>query len=351
MQSILFVVPGFEPCSAVSQALLAARGLLAHGWRLHAAGWDLHAFPADQFAAAGVVVHDLGRSRLLQVERFRRLLAIVRDVRPKWTIAWGMPSIRLASAVPGRVLGPWMAAHAFPIHPSYGGRLLDRAFLQRARRVLISTQAERLAELSLGLSETCLELLPPGIEPDGDKETSVDRSAGRYLLCIGPLEREKGIQDAIWTLEILKYVYEDLKLLIVGTGPDRERLEAFARAVRTGQSVQFLGAQPELGPMMSGAVALWITSRADRGVQSALEAMRAGVPVVASRTPRLSEVIVDGETGLLAPAGDKIAFAKQTRKLLDDPSFARKLGEAGRGRAREQFSRESTIAKLLEMLN
>ena len=246
-----------------------------------------------------------------------------------------------------------MGAHAVQICRSFGGRLLDRSLLRRARRVLVSTQAERQHGIDLGLSETCLEILPPGIEQEPGRATEAlaDKPAGRYLLCIGPLEREKGIQEAIWTLEILKYVYEDLSLLIVGTGPDRQRLEAFARAVRTGSSVRFLGSQPDLGPLLSGAVALWIPSHADRGVQSALEAMRAGLPVVASRLPRLSEIIVDGETGLLAPAGDKIAFAKQTRKLLDDPSIAEKLGQAGRQRVREHFSRDSTIAKLLEMLN
>ena len=326
---------------------------MTHGLRLHVAGWDLHAFPADQFAGAGAIVHDLGRSRLLQLERFRRLYGVVRGVRPERTIAWGMPAIRLTGAVPGRLLGPWMAAHAFPVNGSFGGRLLDRSLLRRASRVLVSTQAERQHGISLGLSETRLEMLPPGIEdgPGRENETWPDRPAGRYVLCIGPLERAKGIQDAIWTLEILKYVYEDLNLIIVGTGPDRERLEAFTRAVRTGSSVRFLGSQAELGPLMSGAVALWIPSHVDRGVQPALEAMRAGLPVVASRKPRLTEIILDGETGLLAPAGDKIAFAKMTRKLLDDTQFAGRLGQAGRKRVREHFSAEPTIAKLLEMLN
>jgi glycosyltransferase involved in cell wall biosynthesis len=72
--------------------------------------------------------------------------------------------------------------------------------------------------------------------------------------------------------------------------------------------------------------------------------MAAGRPVVASRLPELTEIIVDGETGFLVPPGDKTALARQTRRLLEDADLARRLGEAGRRRAAECFS----LARLIQ---
>ena len=151
-------------------------------------------------------------------------------------------------------------------------------------------------------------------------------------------------------MEMLKYLFEDLRLLIVGDGPDHERLETFAPAIKAGDSLRFLGIQPDLSGLYAGAAAVWIPTHADRGVQVALEAMQAGRPVVAARMPRLAEIVVDGETGFLVPAGDKVLLAKQTRKLFDDPQLAERMGQAGRRRLLEKFSQAAFQTRLLELI-
>jgi glycosyltransferase involved in cell wall biosynthesis len=80
---------------------------------------------------------------------------------------------------------------------------------------------------------------------------------------------------------------------------------------------------------------------------AALEAMRAGRPVVASRTGGLSEVVVDGETGLLVPPGDEQALAKALSTVLSDRDFGNRLGENGERRAKEVFS-EGAVLPLIE---
>jgi len=75
-----------------------------------------------------------------------------------------------------------------------------------------------------------------------------------------------------------------------------------------------------------------------------LEAMLASLPVVATRVSAIPEVVVDGETGLLAPAGDARAIAEHLSALLDDPKRRRVLAEHGLRRAREQFS----VARMTE---
>src|SRR5262249_52305238 len=96
--------------------------------------------------------------------------------------------------------------------------------------------------------------------------------------------------------------------------------------------------------LMSKAEVAWVPGRVEGGVQTALEAMAAGRPVVASNWPRLAELVREGETGFLVPPGDKTALARQTQRLLTDAALRRTRGEAARRRAAEPF-RADTLAE------
>ncbi len=351
VQPILFVLPGFRPSSAVSQALVAAHGLLAKGMSVHVAGWGNTNFVTNQLRSAGAEIHDLGRSRLLDVERLRRLYEVAASVRPSCTLAWGWPALHLAGLLPRRLLGRLLTIKVLPTSRTIVGRYRDLWTLRCAERIIVSSHSEFELGLRIRMPATRVVLIPPGVPRAPDEKTDPSPiAAGRYLLAVGPLERSKGIQDAIWCLEILKYVFDDLHLVIAGAGPDRQRLQDFVRSIEAEAAVHFLGIVPDLPALYVGAATVWIPSHANRGVQVALEAMQAGRPIIASRRPRLAEVIVDGETGLLVPVGDKVAWAKQTRRLLDDPALGDRLGQAGRRRVAELFPADAFVTKLSELL-
>ena len=147
----------------------------------------------------------------------------------------------------------------------------------------------------------------------------------------------------------MHYLYEDLRLTLAGGGPDLARVEAFAQAVGVADRVTFLGRRPDLAPWRSAAEVVWGPSRAGGGVNAALEAMAAGKPVIATRLPALTEVVVDGEVGCLAPPGDKTELARQTRFLLNDADRRRAYGEAGRRCAAEHFSVEQLVRRCAEL--
>src|SRR5262249_36862376 len=147
------------------------------------------------------------------------------------------------------------------------------------------------------------------------------------IACVGPLEPHKGFRDAIWALDILHFLYDDLHLLVIGQGSDRPRLEEFARVAGVQDRVHFLGAQAEVAALLAEADLVWVPSHAEGGVNAALEAMAAGRPVVAAQLPGLAEVVRDGETGLLFPPADRAGLARQTRRLLDDPELRCLLGD------------------------
>ena len=150
-------------------------------------------------------------------------------------------------------------------------------------------------------------------------------------------------------MDILHYLYEDLRLVLAGDGPDRPRLEQFARAIEVDRRVIFTGRQPDLAPWRHAAELAWVPSRTGGGVGAALEAMAAGLPVIATRLPALAEVVVDGAVGCLVPPGDKTELARQTRFLLNDPDRRRAYGEAGRRRAAEHFSVERLVRRCAEL--
>jgi glycosyltransferase involved in cell wall biosynthesis len=83
---------------------------------------------------------------------------------------------------------------------------------------------------------------------------------------------------------------------------------------------------------------------------SALDAMWAGKPVVASRTGGLPEVVADGETGIIVPPGDPVALTGALRELLGSPEKARRMGEAGRRRAEALFTSARMAAEYREVL-
>jgi glycosyltransferase involved in cell wall biosynthesis len=176
------------------------------------------------------------------------------------------------------------------------------------------------------------------------KEQNRDRAnvpeGQRFILCVGRLERSKGFHDAIWAYDILRYVHPDVHLVIVGEGPERERLEQFRVNANMMESLWLPGELSDVSALMRRAELVWSPGQVDTGRQVVLEAMAAGKPVIASRFPGLAELIVEGETGVLVPAEDQPMLARATHQLLRDPDLRTRMGAAARRRAAEQHRPE-----------
>jgi glycosyltransferase involved in cell wall biosynthesis len=125
----------------------------------------------------------------------------------------------------------------------------------------------------------------------------------------------------------------DYVLEIVGDGPDREQLESLPHDER----VRFAGERDDVPQLLAASSVFVLSSRSEGLPISVLEAMAAGLPVVASDVGGLREQVVDGETGLLVPAGDAAALADALARLIDDPSLRRTMGDASRARAEALF--------------
>ena len=136
---------------------------------------------------------------------------------------------------------------------------------------------------------------------------------------------------------------------IVGEGPQREALERELRALGLTERVHLLGERRDVPRLLAAADVFVLATRSEGHPVSVLEAMAAGLPVVASRVGGVPEQVVDGETGVLVDPGDPDALATALARLAADPSLRRRMGDAGRTRAEERFDLEPFRRAHLEL--
>jgi len=137
----------------------------------------------------------------------------------------------------------------------------------------------------------------------------------------------------------------EAKLLLVGDGPQRPEAQRLVDRLQIGQDVQFLGLQDNVLPLFSAADLFLLPSEKESFGLGALEAMACQVPVIATHTGGLPEVVRHGETGYLAPVGDVEALAGYALELLGDEKRLRRIGEAARHRALTLFDSQLIVPR------
>jgi len=282
-----------------------------------------------------------------------------------WRRQWRNPS---AAAYVFDLLGPsrlqaWLPARrrAPYLVPLYGievWRPLSwnrrRALAAAAVRFAISHYTVRRA-LAFAPFLEGTPVVPLALEerqPEGAVDAGLLRRLGQgYLLIVGRMaasERYKG-HDQI--LEALPHL-PDARLVVAGDGDDRPRLAARAADLGLARRVAFTG-------FVSEATLIELYRRASVFVMPSLgegfglvylEAMRAGKPCVAARGSAAEEVVVDGETGLLVRQEDAGELVTALQSLLANPEAARRMGEAGRRRWRNEFGADRFRARIEPLL-
>lgn len=132
-------------------------------------------------------------------------------------------------------------------------------------------------------------------------------------------------------------------LILVGDGPLRSRIERFVEERGLSSRVVLLGERTDIPECLAASDVFVLPSRWEGLPLTIIEAMMAGLPVVASRVGGVPELVENGVTGFLVPFGDAAALAKTIQKLLDDKELRLRLGRAGREKAMKEF----TLARML----
>ena len=154
---------------------------------------------------------------------------------------------------------------------------------------------------------------------------------------VARLAPEKGIDRLLQAFSWVRAV-TGAALVIVGDGPERPRLEALAAELGLADAVEFAGYTSDVETALARMDVFALASRSEGIPLALLEAMAAGLPVVATRVGGVPEVVADGDTGILVPSGDVHALAGAITELLNDPERRRATGQRGRERVRTHFS-------------
>jgi glycosyltransferase involved in cell wall biosynthesis len=271
---------------------------------------------------------------VLQLHNFRLFCAIGVSFRS------GEPCFRChhGHTLPGLVLNcrrslPEAAVYAAGLARQYP-RVLEVVDRFVAPSGYLAGQLRRL-----GVPDDRIETLPHYLPDDGFEEGS-SADGGRYALVAGRLAEEKGVAVAIDAA-----ARAGVPLKVAGAGPQEQELRERARA--SGATVEFAGRvlDVELAALVRGAAVALVPSLSDESFGlSALEAMGAGVPVIASRAGALPELV--GEERCV-PRGEADALAARLAELWADPERRRREGDELIARARERHSRERFTHDLL----
>ncbi|HEX5470468.1 MAG TPA: glycosyltransferase [Lacipirellulaceae bacterium] len=362
MRRILHIIDSLQPTDTAKQLLLLTQGLAAGGFDVHVVTLDSRGTLAGDFLAAGIPVMQLGRRWPIDPVafiRFERLLFRVRpDLVHTWDFTAGLHG-RIAARLAGT--GRFISSHNRLI-PSMGewDWFVERRLARMTERLVVSSRWMREWCLEHSLPADKLAIIPPGAPNLRDRGISREELLAELKLpadakligVIGRLVPENCVKDLIWAADLLRVLHDELRLLIVGDGPLRTQLEEYARLASNLVHIQFLGERGNTCRITPHLDVLWNASENVEFSASVLEAMAAGVPVIASDTLFNRELVVEGETGYLIPLGTRAgraARARHTDRILTDATLARRLSSAARQRIADRFSLEQMVQKYTEL--
>jgi len=234
-----------------------------------------------------------------------------------------------------------------------------RLYLAPAAVITTSQAISELLHQRLGVPRARLHTIPTGVSladftprrPDPRLAAGVGLPAG--VLVFGTVSVLRSWKGHLYLLEALKYVLEKGQtsaLIIVGEGPYRPVIEEKIQEVGLAEHVRLVGHQENIPEWLALMDVFVLASYANEGVpQALLQALAMGKPVAATRTGGIPEVIVPGETGLLAPPRDSRALAENMSRLAHDEPLRAKLGQQGQQVVASRYSLER-MADALEAL-
>ena len=311
------------------------------------AGWDVHVISFRPAEIEGATVHyvhgfeRIGRARyLVHARRVRRLVASLEpdllhahhltsygflaglcDVHPTLVSVWGTDILE--------------APEWTPLH-----RRLTRFALARADHV--TATGLRLANATLRYMPQAKPVTVVSYGVDLDR-FPLRHAADRGVPVVGTVARlsqEKGLDVLLRAIAIVvSDTGQALRLLIVGDGPERRKLERLADRLGIGDITQFRGEVPheDVPAALAEFDIFAMPSLAEGFGVAALEAAATGLPVVASDVHGIPDVVDHQRTGLLVPPANPAALAAALTKLLNDAALRQELGTAGRAFVQEHY--------------
>lgn len=356
---ILHIIPSLDRAGAEKQLALLAAGLSQQEFDVHVCALTRGGPIGEDLQSAGIPYTVIGKRWKVDPLAYSRLRKHVASLRPDlvqtWIFAAGAYGRSAARSVgvrrivhSERCVDRWKSPRQWAI---------DRHLARSTDRIIANSCGVGDYCASHGLPVEKLSVIPNAVEParpsNVSRETLLDELAiphdARLIGVVGRLWPQKRVRDLIWAYELVVVLHKTTRLLVVGDGPERCHLERFARRTSNFDRVRFLGERNDVWRIMPHLDVLWNGSGYEGMPNAVMEAMAAGIPVVATDIPGNRDLVLPGETGYLAPVSGRAEFTRISDRILSDATHAHSLGAAAKRRIEEEFTTARMVGRYGQM--
>lgn len=365
---VALVVSHFHPqeSGAERQALLQGAELARLGHIVHVITKQVEGLPLEE-TVRGIHVHRCVRTStlgpLFGVSFVRGVIQALRRLKPQIDLVhthqglWEAVAVGLARSWLGRrptIVQPASSGYygeAEELLRTKGSSLLKRCILRNSAFVAISADIER-QWLSLGVPPSKMTRLASGVDArhfcPGPSDLESALPPRPRVMFTGRLHPQKNLDVVLdaWP-EVVRQV--PAHLVLVGWGPQRDRLLARAGELQVGQFVHVVGPVSDPADHLRAADAFILPSIAEGMSNSLLEAMSSRLPCLVSAIGGNQDLIDDGRTGLLLDPRDPPAWTTGILQVLQNPSFAESLAQAAREKVESEFAIEIVVAQYVSL--
>lgn len=214
-----------------------------------------------------------------------------------------------------------------------------------SRIITVSDYDRRLALRARVARNDQLVTIRNGTEITSPETGALRSGKPSRMIMVARLDSQKNHEDLFQALAQLGHTRWELD--IVGDGPLEDHLKTRAASLGIDGQINFLGYRPDVATLLAGAQIFVLASHWEGLPISILEAMQAGLPVVATDVGGVGEAVADGETGFLVPYGDVPALKQAIEQLLDNAELSAEMGRAGRRRYDRCFTLDRMVDETL----
>ena len=352
---VMLLVPTLDQSGAEKQLVLLACRLPPDEFDVHVVALTRSGPLAKELADHGVRLTVLGKKWKFDPFTFWRLRKLIQSEQPDILHTWLFAANAYARLIVGRRMSHRLkivvSERCVDVWKSGWQLWLDQKLIGRTDRLIGNSHAVAEFYRSIGYPADIVRVIHNGISiPENvttDREAllaELEIPVGSPVIgFIGRMARQKRGEDIVFAMALVAILRPDAHLLMIGEGPERDKLMKFARDIAIDNLVRFTGHRADAAKLLSVMDVFWLASDFEGLSNSLMEAMAAGVPCIASDIPPNRELVVDGETGFLVRVGDRVGFQQFTDRLLSDAELARRLGDAGRERMRREFNIDSMV--------
>lgn len=341
MRSVTFVIDGLGYTSHARQVSLLAPAMKSTGCSVRVISLAKSGAFEAALRSSGVLVEVVGTGKVLDPGKYLALRRFTKEQSAGILHVFGLSALR-ALKVSG--IGLKRPSIVLTLNGRERFNPFDRSIANSCSAITVPHSAAADALRGQGVVAR-FEVVPPAVAefPGIANRDETCRELGLPVdapiaITAGRLERRADYFPTLWLFSYVHYIQTGAHLLIIGDGPARSELVHAAKGLSPeGTSIRFAGARPDV-PSLMGLAQLAIVMNPRGGMNAALEAMSAGLPVVATDTTDLRSIVEHGKFGYLIPNNQLLNASRAVRNLLLNRNERMQMGDAARQHVREQHN-------------